>query len=62
MKKTNECTCTLPCGRLCETTYHIECIYYNTRKTDRDGWGYCEKKGGYKKPYENTSCDYWVGR
>ena len=26
---------TLPCGKMCEMTYHIECIYYNARKIDR---------------------------
>lgn len=49
----------IPCGKFCETTFHAECIYYNARKTDSSGDGYCEKRGGYKRPFENTSCDDW---
>lgn len=52
----------IPCGAFCETTYHIECIYYNARKTDSYGDGYCMKLGGYKKPFENTSCGYWIAK
>ena len=55
MEETNR---EFPCGVFCETTYHAECVYYNARKTDSDGWGYCMKRGGY----ENTSCDDWLGK
>ena len=60
MKKNG--TITLPCGKMCERTLHAECIYYNARKADHDGWGYCEKLGGYKNPFENTSCNYWISK
>lgn len=41
----------LPCGHLCETTYHAECIYYNARKTDSYGDGFAE-----------TFCKFFSGR